>query len=78
MGLTRALVDRVRTLRYEEIPEDAREIGRQCLLDLRAKFDALAGPRLGRAAGERARRGSAPRRSPVVDPRPDSRAHGIS
>ncbi len=30
---TRALVDSVRSLRYEEISEEAREVGRQCLLD---------------------------------------------
>jgi len=32
-GATRALVERVRKIRYEEIPEDAREVARHCLLD---------------------------------------------
>jgi 2-methylcitrate dehydratase PrpD len=41
--VTRALVDSVRELRYEEIPEDAREVARHCLLDFLAV--ALAGSR---------------------------------
>src|SRR5207253_7097232 len=43
MGFTRALVDSVRTLRYENIAENAREVGRQCLLDFLGC--ALAGAR---------------------------------
>jgi 2-methylcitrate dehydratase PrpD len=33
MGATRALVNRVRAIRFEEIPDDAREVARHCLLD---------------------------------------------
>src|SRR5436309_4954081 len=40
---TRALVDSVRSLRYEEVSEEAREVGRQCLLDFLGC--ALAGAR---------------------------------
>jgi len=43
MGFTRALVDSVRTLQYDDVPEDAREVGRQCLLDFLGC--ALAGAR---------------------------------
>src|ERR1051325_4744133 len=43
MSFTRALVDAVRTLRWDDIPEDAREVGRQCLLDFLGC--ALAGAR---------------------------------
>src|SRR5262245_6666548 len=43
MSFTRALVDVVRTLRYEDIPEEAREVARQCLLDFLGC--ALAGAR---------------------------------
>jgi len=43
MSLTRALVDSVRTLGWEDIPEDAREVARQCLLDFLGC--ALAGAR---------------------------------
>ena len=32
-GATRALVNRVRRIRYEEIPDEAREVARHCLLD---------------------------------------------
>ena len=32
-GATRALVGRVRAIRFEEIPDEAREIARHCLLD---------------------------------------------
>lgn len=32
-GATRALVNRVRAIRYEEIPDEAREVARHCLLD---------------------------------------------
>jgi 2-methylcitrate dehydratase PrpD len=32
-GATRALVERVRAIRYEEIPDEAREVARHCLLD---------------------------------------------
>jgi 2-methylcitrate dehydratase PrpD len=32
-GATRALVDRVRAIRYEGIPDEAREVARHCLLD---------------------------------------------
>jgi 2-methylcitrate dehydratase PrpD len=32
-GLTRALVRRARSIRYEEIPDEAREVARHCLLD---------------------------------------------
>jgi 2-methylcitrate dehydratase PrpD len=32
-GATRALVKRVRAIRYEEIPDEAREVARHCLLD---------------------------------------------
>jgi len=32
-SLTRALVDAVRSLRYEELPDDVREVGRHCVLD---------------------------------------------
>ena len=31
--ITRALIDSVRKLRYDVLPEEAREAGRQCLLD---------------------------------------------
>ena len=43
MGFTRALVDSVRTLQYDDVPEEAREVGRQCLLDFLGC--ALAGAR---------------------------------
>ncbi len=33
MSLTRALVGSVRGLRFEDVPEEAREVGRHCLLD---------------------------------------------
>jgi 2-methylcitrate dehydratase PrpD len=33
LGATRALVRRVRAIRYEELPDDARETARHCLLD---------------------------------------------
>jgi 2-methylcitrate dehydratase PrpD len=42
-AITRALVDSVRELRYDEIPDDAREAARHCLLDFLAV--ALAGAR---------------------------------
>src|SRR6266849_2069867 len=32
-SLTRALVDAVRSLRYEDLPDDVREVGRHCVLD---------------------------------------------
>jgi 2-methylcitrate dehydratase PrpD len=43
MGFTRALVDSVRSLQYDDVPEEAREVGRQCLLDFLGC--ALAGAR---------------------------------
>jgi 2-methylcitrate dehydratase PrpD len=42
-AITRALVDSVRELRYDEIPDDAREVARHCLLDFLAV--ALPGAR---------------------------------
>ena len=41
--ITRALVDAVRTLRYEDVPDDAREVARHCILDFFGV--ALAGAR---------------------------------
>jgi 2-methylcitrate dehydratase PrpD len=32
-GVTRALIESVRSLRHEDVPEDAREVARHCLLD---------------------------------------------
>ncbi len=43
VGATRALADAVRGMRYEDMPEDAREVARQCLLDFFGC--ALAGSR---------------------------------
>jgi 2-methylcitrate dehydratase PrpD len=40
-AVTRALVDSVRELRYDEVPDDAREVARHCVLDFLAV--ALAG-----------------------------------
>ena len=42
-GATHALADAVRGIRYEDMPEDAREVARQCLLDFLGC--ALAGSR---------------------------------
>jgi 2-methylcitrate dehydratase PrpD len=41
--VTRTLVDMVRTLRYDDLPEDAREVARHCILDFFGV--ALAGAR---------------------------------
>ncbi len=41
--ITRALVDAVSTLRYEDVPDDAREVARHCMLDFFGV--ALAGAR---------------------------------
>jgi 2-methylcitrate dehydratase PrpD len=41
--ITRALVEAVRRLRYEDLPDDAREVGRHCVLDFFGV--ALAGAR---------------------------------
>ncbi len=43
VGATRALADAVRDLRYDDIPDDAREVARHCLLDFLGC--ALAGSR---------------------------------
>jgi len=43
MGATKTLIDSVRGLRYDELPEDAREAARHCLLDFLGC--ALAGSR---------------------------------
>jgi 2-methylcitrate dehydratase PrpD len=32
-NLTRTLAEQARTLRYEDMPEDVRQLARQCLLD---------------------------------------------
>jgi len=42
-GATRALVEAIRGIRYDDIPEDAREVARHCLLDFLGT--ALAGAR---------------------------------
>ena len=42
-GITRALVRTVRTLRWQELPAEAREVARHCLLDFLGV--ALAGAR---------------------------------
>ena len=42
-AVTRALVDAVRGIRYDDIPEEAREVARHCLLDFLGT--ALAGSR---------------------------------
>ena len=43
IGATRALADAVRELRYDDLPDEAREVARHCLLDFLGC--ALAGSR---------------------------------